>query len=440
LNYLVTRIGNFLTKFYLAFLSPYYGFIQGHAHISKKEIDKITSLIGVSSGFYTKEFEYEFTRLIGLKSVSFAAGRMGFYAILKVLDIKPGDEVILTGFTCSVMVNAVFLVGATPIYADISKDTLGTSAQSVEKNISSRTKIIVAQHSFGIPCEIERICEISKKYNIFLLEDCALALDSSVNGKKVGLFGNASLFSFDHTKPINAMMGGAICTKDNDLYLKLKEVQNKSGKIPLKKQTALFNRFLLERKYCNPKRYGLFQIIDYMQAIYGRVFNREGAFLMSDSDSSPRVCNDYPYPSKMPEFISFLALNELKRWPDIKKKRQDAMYRYIDKLSELGYSSKVSELYCKDGIDIVPLRFVFTHPDGLELRCKMKKFLNIDWTWFQAPIISIIEPIENYGYTPGSCPVSESMSALIVNLPTSITKGELDEILQLTGVLKHQEE
>jgi dTDP-4-amino-4,6-dideoxygalactose transaminase len=354
--------------------------------------------------------------------------------------VKSGDEIILTGFTCAVMVNAVHRVGATPVYADISKDTFGTSAQSVEKNISSRTKIIVAQHSFGIPCEIEEICEISKKYNIFLLEDCALAIDSSVNGKKVGLFGNASLFSFDHTKPINAMMGGAICTKDNDLYLKLKEVQNKSGEIPLKKQTALFNRFLLERKYCNPKRYGLFQIIDYIQAIYGKVFNRESAFLMSDSDSNPRVFNNYPYPSKMPEFISFLALNELKLWPNIKIENQDAMYKYIDVLKASGHASIVPKSYCKDGVDIVPLRFIFTHPDGVELKNKMKFFLNIDWTWFKAPIISTIEPIENYGYIPGSCPVSESLSATIVNLPTSITKSELNEILKLVHIFKHQEE
>jgi dTDP-4-amino-4,6-dideoxygalactose transaminase len=428
---------NVFNKAILLFSNPYYGFIQGHSHIDKEKIKDIKSLIGVSSGTISEEFEGEFSKFIGLNSVSFAAGRMGFYSLLKILNVKSGDEVILTGFTCSVMVNAVLRVGATPVYADISKDTLGTSAQSVEKNISLHTKIIVAQHSFGIPCEIDEICKISKKHNIFLLEDCALALDSSIHGRKLGLFGDASLFSFDHTKPINAMIGGVVCTKDNSLYLKLKEVQKASGEISLKKQTALFKRFLLERKYCNPKKYGLFQIIDYARVVYEKIFNRESAFLMNDSEYSLKSFDPYPYPSKMPEFISFIALNELKRWPNTKNERQYIMRRYIEILKTTEYAPTVSELYCKDDVDITPLRFVFTHPNGSGLRNRMDSFLNVDWTWFKAPIISIIGPIENYGYMPGTCPVSESIGKTIVNFPTSIKEEELDEIIKLIGILKH---
>jgi len=431
------KIFNIYSKVKLIASNPYYGFIRGHDHIGEAEIEDIKSLVGTPSGLISKQFEDEFSKYVGLKSVSFAAGRMGFFALLRALNVKPGDEVIVTGFTCAVMVNAVLRTGAIPVYADISKDTLGTSAQSVEKNISSRTKIIVAQHSFGIPCEIEEICEISKKYNIFLLEDCALALDSSVNGKKVGLFGDASLFSFDHTKPINSMIGGLICTKDSDLYLKLKGVQKKSGEISLSKKTALFNRFLLERKYCNPRKYGLFQIIDYMYAVYGKVFNRESAFLMKDSGSSSKIYDEYPYPSRMPEFIAFLALNELKRWPSIKRERRRIMNRYIDRLRALERTFEMPESYFKNGVNVIPLRFVFTHPSGVKLRSKMNCFLNVAWVWFKAPIISTTEPIENYGYIVGSCPVSESLNTSIINLPTSIAEDELEDLLELIDVLEY---
>ena len=433
------KIFNAYSKLKLIASNPYYGFIRGHDHIGGAEIEDIKSLVGNPSGLISKEFEDEFSKYVGLKSVSFAAGRMGFFALLRVLNVEPGDEVIVTGFTCSVMVNAVIRTGATPVYADISKDTLGTSAKSVEKNISSRTKIIVAQHSFGIPCEIEEICEISKKYNIFLLEDCALALDSSVNGKKVGLFGDASLFSLDHSKPINSMIGGMICTKDNDLYIKLKGVQKKSGEISLSKKTALFNRFLLERKYCNPRKYGLFQIIDYMHAVYRVIFNIESPFLMKDSSSSSKIDDEYPYPSRMPEFIAFLALNELKRWPTIKTERRRIMNKYIDRIRLLESTFKIPGSYFKNGVAIIPLRFVFTNPSGVMLKNKMNYFLDMDSAWFNKPIISLTEPIENYGYLECSCPVSESLNTSIINLPTSIAEDELEDLLDLIDVLDYQE-
>jgi len=253
------------------------------------------------------------------------------------------------------------------------------------------------------------------------------------------LFGDASLFSFDHSKPINSMIGGLIGTKDSDLYLKLKGVQKKSGELSLSMKTALFNRFLLERKYCNPRKYGLFQIIDYMHAFYGKVFNRESAFLMKDSGYSSKIYDEYPYPSIMPEFIAFLALNELKRWPSIKTERLRIMNIYIDRLRTLESNFEMPEFYFKNSVNIVPLRFVFTHPSGIKLRSKMNYFLNVASIWFKEPIISITEPIENYGYILGSCPVSESLNKTIINLPTSIAEDELENLLDLIDVLDYQE-
>jgi perosamine synthetase len=428
------KISNIFNRIALAWSIPYYGFYRGHDHIESAEVEDIKSLVGASSGLVNKEFEDAFSNFFGLKSVSFAAGRMGFYALLRVLDVKPNDEVILTGSTCAVMANAVLRVGAKPIYADISKDTLGTSAKSVEKCISLNTKLIVAQHSFGIPCEISEICRISKKYNIFLLEDCALAFDSKIDGVKLGLFGDASLFSFDHTKPINAMIGGLICTEDRNLYRKLKEVQKKSGELSILKQKALFNRFLLERKYCNPKKYGLFQIIDFVQILSGKLFNKEDPFLTKDSGSE--IIDNYPYPSKMPEFISLLALNELKRWPNSKQEKEIILKKYISILNTYGYDSEITSIYCKNGVEIIPLRFVFCHDNGVKLRNRMNDFIQVDWTWFKAPIISTTESINNYKYVDGSCPVSELINKTIVNLPTSIKGNELDDIIERLSILK----
>jgi len=423
------KILNLYKRLQLIFSNPYFGFISGHNHVSEKEIEIMKSLVGNSDGLIVEEFESKFSKHIELKAVSFAAGRMAFYALLKALDLKAGDEVILTGSTCAVMANAVIRIGAKPVYADISIETFGTSAESVKNCISRNTKIIVAQHSFGIPCEIIELCKVAKLHDIFLLEDCALSLDSRINGKKLGTFGDAAIFSFDHTKPINAMIGGAICMEDDELYAKIKSLQQNSSELPTKKQKALFNRFLLERKYCNPHQYGLFQIIDYMLVLYSKVFRREDAFLMKDSGS--RIYDDYSYPSKMPEFIGFLALIELKKWPSIKKERQDIMLKYIEKLKNFRCEPKVHEIYVKDHIEIIPLRFVFTHPDGLRLRRKMNYILDVGSIWFKTPIIGTVEPIENFEYVVGDCPVSETLNSTILNLPINIKEAELNKLLDV---------
>ena len=143
----------------------------------------------------------------------YGGARMGIFSILKYLNLKKNDEVIITAFTCSVVVNAIKKLNLKPIYVDIDKKTLGTSFIDLKKKIQKKTKLIVVQHSFGIPCEIKKIIKLAKKNKIFVLEDCSISVGSKINNKALGTFGDASVFSFDHTKPINCFVGGALYVK-----------------------------------------------------------------------------------------------------------------------------------------------------------------------------------------------------------------------------------
>ena len=196
---------------------PYkFGFVTGHSYLTAGQISKIRKTLSSNNSLdVVSSYEHQMTSLIGSGfGISFAAGRMAFYSLLKALNIGIGDEVILPGFTCSVMPNAVWRSGAIPVFADIDKDTFGSDPVEIEKRISSRTKLIVAQHSFGIPCDIPAIVEVGKKHGIFVVEDCAIALDSAINGIKVGNWGDAAIFSTDHSKPLNTLIGGFLYTKD----------------------------------------------------------------------------------------------------------------------------------------------------------------------------------------------------------------------------------
>ena len=201
----------------LIFLN-YYDFCGNHKYLNKNHTNKIKKLLKIEDAKLIKIYEKSFSRLIGSgDAVAYASGRMGLYEILNYLNISKNDEVIVNAGTCSVVVNAILKVGGKPVFSDVDTKTYGSSAKSISKRINKNTKLIIAQHSFGIPCEIQKIKEISNKKKIFLLEDCALSLGSKVNKICLGNFGEASLFSTDHTKPINTFCGGIIYSNNNEI-------------------------------------------------------------------------------------------------------------------------------------------------------------------------------------------------------------------------------
>ena len=173
---------------------------------------------------YRELYQKEFSRLVGEgDSIALASGRMAFYLILEYLKIKKNDEIIVLGFNCSVMINAILKFDAKPIYSDISKENFGSELTSIKKQFSSKTKVIVAQHSFGIPCDIDKIKEFCVDNNIFLIEDCALTFGSKFKDKNVGNFGDAAIFSSDHSKPINTLIGGVLYSNNKRLIDEIKK-------------------------------------------------------------------------------------------------------------------------------------------------------------------------------------------------------------------------
>lgn len=124
------------------------GFVQGHSHLTEQQVLQIKQVLNSNnSDHIVRQYEQRMAALIGSGyGISYAAGRMAFFTILKILNIGLGDKVILPGFTCSVMPNAVWRTGATPVFADIDLETFGSDARGIEKRITSRTKLVVAQH------------------------------------------------------------------------------------------------------------------------------------------------------------------------------------------------------------------------------------------------------------------------------------------------------
>lgn len=129
-------------------------------------------------------------------------------------NIQAGDEVIMPSFTFVSTANAFATRGASIRFVDIRKDTMNLDENLIEQAITKKTKAIVCVHYAGVSCEMDKILEIAKKYNLFVIEDAAQALMSSYKGKPLGSIGNFGAFSFHETKNYSMGEGGALLIKD----------------------------------------------------------------------------------------------------------------------------------------------------------------------------------------------------------------------------------
>ncbi len=142
------------------------------------------------------------------------------------MGIKEGDEVITVSHTFIATIQAIVHCGAKPILVDVGRDEL-MSANSIEELITPKTKAIIPVHFHGKVCNMEKIMQIAKKYNLFVVEDSCQALGSSQNGKMAGSFGDLGCFSFNTPKLLGGWGdGGGIVTNKRDLAEKLYLLRN----------------------------------------------------------------------------------------------------------------------------------------------------------------------------------------------------------------------
>ena len=131
-----------------------------------------------------------------------------------LIDLGPGDEVIMPSFTFVSTANAVVLRGAIPVFVDIRPDTLNIDESKIEAAISSRTRAIIPVHYAGVACDMKRICKIADEYGLVVIEDAAQAVGSSLDGRALGSWGHFGTFSFHQTKNICAGEAGVLCVNE----------------------------------------------------------------------------------------------------------------------------------------------------------------------------------------------------------------------------------
>jgi perosamine synthetase len=204
----------------MSFIYPVY-----KPSLGKKEKENVLECLDStwisSKGKFITQFEDSFSKFIGVKhSVAVCNGTVAIHVALLALGIGKGDEVIVPSFTYIASVNAIRYTGAEAVFVDSDIQTWQIDTNKIEEKITSKTKVILAVHLYGQPCEIDSISKLAKKHNLFIVEDSAEAFGSLYNGKHVGTIGDVSTFSFFGNKTITTGEGGMVVTNDPSLYEK----------------------------------------------------------------------------------------------------------------------------------------------------------------------------------------------------------------------------
>jgi perosamine synthetase len=172
-----------------------------------------------AKGKYVEKFEKTFAEKNEVKYASSVCnGTVAIHLALLSLGINSDDEVIVPTLTYVASVNPITYIGAKPIFADSIRETWQIDPKDVEKKITNKTKAIIVVHLYGHACNMEAIIKIAKKYNLFVVEDCAEAVGSKFLGKSVGTFGDIATFSFFGNKTITTGEGGMVITNNQEIH------------------------------------------------------------------------------------------------------------------------------------------------------------------------------------------------------------------------------
>jgi perosamine synthetase len=357
---------------------------------------------------------------------AFWKGRVALYAILKALNLGPGDAVFMPGYTCMVVPSAVMFLGGKPVYADVEEKSYNISLETLEaswrKLNNLRPKAVIIQHTYGIPVEAGPIIEWARSEGLSIIEDCAHVLGSSYHGIPCGRLGDAAFFSSQWNKPITTGLGGWAVANSPVLAERLRRVTAGFSKPHLGETGRLALQYYVHRLLFRPQFYWP------LMSIY-RFLSAKGMTIGSSSVQELSLDMPERYSLGMSGFQEGLLRSRLARSSDNIVHRRQLAEIYRGALE----GAAIDPPQLPQNSQAVMVRYPVRVKDKAQkLSMAQKMWLELG-DWFVSPLHPLMDNWERLGYRTGSCPVAEELCHTVVNLPThpGVTREEAAKISSL---------
>lgn len=376
------------------------------AEVEPKILDILENCCYIG-GKYVDDFEKDMENYLGVKHVlGCSNGTDALVLGLKACNIKPGDEVITSPFTFFATAEAIASIGAIPVFVDVKREDYNIDPMKIEEAITEKTKAILPVHIFGAPCDMDKIMEISKKYNLKVIEDDAQAIGSEYKGRKAGTLGDVGCFSFYPTKNLGgAGDGGMVTTNNDDLCVAIKAYKEhgagEAGAKTLKLQSGIDESINTKEKATD--LYNPYKYFNYLVGFNSRLDAIQAAILSC----------------------------KLKHLEEYNANRTAIAQRYRENLTD-----KVSLPVYSDNIKPCWHQFVICSDYKSELCAYLSENGVGNGTFYPVPLHrQKAFTVNNCKISGGSLPISEEISSKSVCLPIypEMTQEQVDYVIAIVN-------
>lgn len=375
-------------------------------------------LTGFGSTKHRSKFEDEFANYVGAgEAIGFPSGRSSLAALLIANGVEPGGEVLLTGMTCEAVPQAVLAIGATYKWVDINLPLLAMNPELAADAVTPATQAIVVQHSFGLSVDLEPFRTLATQRNLAIIEDCCIALGSSYpDGTLIGTGEFDAFWSFEVTKTISAGWGGIAMVKDPERAARTRSIRDSAGKHGRVRSAQTLSQAAISAMCYRPQLTGL---LAYVPPLLDKLGVFRSSELRTGGMQSQTPVESYG--AAGPDSTWKYLIHQLKRLPQQLKRIQENNRVYIAALESVGV--ELPPAWLADTNVFLRMPLIVLEREAFEAHMWRH---NVDTgRWLDWPV-SVYNTQNAFNYSPGECPVGESVARSISNVPTHIAMSKKD--------------
>jgi dTDP-4-amino-4,6-dideoxygalactose transaminase len=376
------------------------------------------ALTGVSRGNRSRSrFEAAWLDRFGASdAIAWPSGRSSLTALLKAVGVRTGDEVVATGYTCMAVAEGILASGATPVWVDIERRSLGMDPEKLALAITPNTRAVVIQHTFGVPAQTSELTNIAHHRGLKVIEDCCHALGSrDQNGDPLGAAGDTAFWSFEVSKTISSGWGGMAQDNTGEFASDLRSNQYDLGHIRRGSGTRRLAHAGLAGLVLAPS---LVRKVGYLLPALTKL----GIISNSSTYTAPDEGGQWPYGSAISDHHWAILGHQFNQLESIVDRRAAISNRYINTLQSHGIQFPRS--WSRVGTSLIRFPLFALDPDRMADHF-MERGIPVG-RWFDDVISPLPDPPSSVNYLEGQCPVGEAVAVHMANLPNHQRMSDSD--------------